>query len=192
MKKLLFALAAMPFIAGAALAADRLSDAQMVRITAGALPDIVCPSCLSSNSMSTSTNGVTQTMSTSGSTGTGSTGSGSTGSGSTGSGSTGSGSTGSGSTGSNSNPGAASRSASVVLPSIFISSISGAAGFTPMVALTIFPPPIPRDKPSIYQVARSAVDEALPRPLRLFQTSLRPLVEAAAVAVAREVDNGRD
>ena len=94
MKKLLFALAAMPFVTGIASGAERLSDAQMVQITAGALPDIICPSCLSASSMSTSTNGVTQTMSTSGSTGTGSTGSGSTGSGSTGTGSTGTGSTG--------------------------------------------------------------------------------------------------
>ncbi len=94
MKKLLFALAAMPFVTGIASGAERLSDAQMVQITAGALPDIICPSCLSASSMSTSTNGVTQTMSTSGSTGTGSTGSGSTGTGSTGTGSTGTGSTG--------------------------------------------------------------------------------------------------
>jgi hypothetical protein len=63
MKKLLFGLAALPFIAGIASAADRLGDAQMDRITAGNLPSIDCPTCILSSSTSISNNGVTVAMS---------------------------------------------------------------------------------------------------------------------------------
>lgn len=49
MKKLLFGLAALPFLAGVSLAAEPLSDAQMDRVTAGDLLSdtlaLVCPAC---------------------------------------------------------------------------------------------------------------------------------------------------
>jgi hypothetical protein len=60
MKKLLFGLAALPFLAGIASAAEPLSDAQLDGVTAGAFPPagFVCPGCTeptSSGSSSTTT-----------------------------------------------------------------------------------------------------------------------------------------
>jgi len=43
MKKLLFTLAVLPLLAGVALAAEPLSDAQMDRVVAGALAPIILP-----------------------------------------------------------------------------------------------------------------------------------------------------
>jgi hypothetical protein len=97
MKKLLLGLAALPLLAGVALAAEPLKDAQLDKVTAGGLlPTLTinCPGCVSASSGQTS---MTLNGLTSGTTGTGSgttgTGSGTTG---TGSGTTG---TGSGTTG---------------------------------------------------------------------------------------------
>jgi hypothetical protein len=72
MNKLLLGFAALPFVAGLASAADRLDDAQMDRITAGAsvLPTITidCPTCVSATSGQTSStmNGVTVVVTTGG------------------------------------------------------------------------------------------------------------------------------
>ena len=88
MNKIFLALIALSCLTDFASAADRLNDAQMDRVTAGAIPDIttalentICPSCLSASSNSISVNGVTSTTSTIGSTGSGSAGSGSAGGG---------------------------------------------------------------------------------------------------------------
>jgi hypothetical protein len=61
MRQLLFGLAALPFLAGVAAAAQPLSDAQMDRVAAGA----TCPgaACIPSTSAA---NGVTTTTSTTG------------------------------------------------------------------------------------------------------------------------------
>jgi hypothetical protein len=88
MKKLVLALAALPFVAGAAFAGDRLSNAEMDGITAGALFSIAgfgipgitgisCPasSCTTAISTSTSNNGVTVNTSSTTGPGTGSSGS---------------------------------------------------------------------------------------------------------------------
>lgn len=137
MNKFLFAVAALPFISGVALAADWLSDSQMAQITAGAfditaaLPSITCPSCLTASSNSTSTNGATQTTNSTGTTGGGTPGGGATpgGGGTPGGGSPGGGGTpGSGTTG-----GTSQASTPIVLPSTFLTIISSAAGFTPML-----------------------------------------------------------
>jgi hypothetical protein len=52
MKKLLFGLAALPFLAGVALAAEPISDAQMDQVTAGDPPPPTC-----TGNCSTSTRG---------------------------------------------------------------------------------------------------------------------------------------
>lgn len=62
--------------ANAAAAADRLTDVQMDRVTAGQLLGIECSVCTLSSSTSMSVNGVTMTTSSSGGTGTGATGTG--------------------------------------------------------------------------------------------------------------------
>lgn len=64
---LLFSLAGLPLVAGAALAATPLSETQMDRMTAGleVVPPIICANCTQSSSSSASQNGVT--MKTSGS-----------------------------------------------------------------------------------------------------------------------------
>lgn len=75
MRKLLFGLAAIPFLAGVASAADRLTDLQMDRISAGApgglnitvnttSPTPDCPGCITVTTSSTSKNGVTTTTTT--------------------------------------------------------------------------------------------------------------------------------
>jgi hypothetical protein len=63
MKKLLFGLAAVPFLAGVASAAEPLGDAQMDRVTAG-VTTVTCPGpgCSSST---TTVNGVTTSTSSS-------------------------------------------------------------------------------------------------------------------------------
>jgi hypothetical protein len=83
MKKLLLGLAALPLLAGVALAAEPLKDAQLDKVTAGGLlPTLTinCPGCVSASSGQTS---MTLNGLTSGTTGTGSgttgTGSGTTG-----------------------------------------------------------------------------------------------------------------
>jgi hypothetical protein len=63
---LLFSLAALPLIAGAALAATPMSETQMDEMTAGAegvitVPPMICANCSVSNSSSSSQNGVTTT-----------------------------------------------------------------------------------------------------------------------------------
>jgi hypothetical protein len=66
MKKYLFAVIFLPFLAGAALAAQALSDTQMDRIVAGdtavipptiMLPPTECPGCTSNNAPGTSSSG---------------------------------------------------------------------------------------------------------------------------------------
>ena len=63
MKKILIGLVALPFIAGTATAADRLSDQQLDTVTAGALVSIDCPGCTLASSNSMSNNGVTTSAS---------------------------------------------------------------------------------------------------------------------------------
>jgi hypothetical protein len=60
----------------AATAADRLTDVQMDRVTAGQLLGIECSVCTLSSSTSMSVNGVTMTTSSSGGSSTGATGTG--------------------------------------------------------------------------------------------------------------------
>jgi hypothetical protein len=71
--KLVFGLAAFQLVAGAASAAEPLSDGQLDRITAGALPPIMidCPGCVSTSSgqTSTTTNGTTAVVTSTGNTG---------------------------------------------------------------------------------------------------------------------------
>ena len=73
MNKLVFGLAAFQLVAGAASAAEPLSDGQLDRITAGALPPIMidCPGCVSTSSgqTSTTTNGTTAVVTSTGNTG---------------------------------------------------------------------------------------------------------------------------
>ena len=65
MRKLLFGLAALPFLAGGiASATDRLTDAQMDRISAGAIGDLGCSTCVVSKWTSVSNSGPTGTTST--------------------------------------------------------------------------------------------------------------------------------
>jgi hypothetical protein len=70
MKKLIFGLATFQLVAGTASAAEPLSDAQLDRITAGALAPIMidCPGCVSASSgqNSMTANGVTMVMTTGG------------------------------------------------------------------------------------------------------------------------------
>jgi hypothetical protein len=130
MKETLFNLMAMLSLAGAAMAGEPLSDAQMDRISAGALSiTINCPACVSSssNTTSTTTNGLTVTMTTGGGTTGG--GGGTTGGGDT----TGGGTTG-GSGGSKEGSGgtpATSLVGIVTLPPNLVSIIAGSTGFSP-------------------------------------------------------------
>src|SRR5579883_1653633 len=90
MQRLLLAVAAIPFVAGIASAAESLTNAQLDQVTAGGLPLISCASCITSSSSATSTttNGVTIITGTSSTTGGGSgSGSGSGSNGGSGSGS---------------------------------------------------------------------------------------------------------
>jgi hypothetical protein len=142
MKKLLFGLAALPFLAGIASAADRLSDAQMDRITAGELPTLTidCPACISSSSNNTSitTNGVTVATNSSGATGgsggsTGGSGGATGGSGGSTGGSGGStGDTG-GSTGGSASTSETPLVLKVALPSNLVSIITATTGFSPVL-----------------------------------------------------------
>ncbi|HJU19086.1 MAG TPA: hypothetical protein VJ770_21735 [Stellaceae bacterium] len=65
MKKLLLGLAAVPFLFGLALAAEPLNDTQLDRITAGDSSGTACPGAGCTSSTTTS-NGVTTTVATTG------------------------------------------------------------------------------------------------------------------------------
>ncbi|MGH7116620.1 MAG: hypothetical protein ACREE9_19250 [Stellaceae bacterium] len=60
MRKLLFGLAVLPFLAGVAAAAQPLTDAQMDKVTAGAVPS--CAGASMCNGMSTTQSSTTFTM----------------------------------------------------------------------------------------------------------------------------------
>jgi hypothetical protein len=121
MNKLVFGLAALPLMMGIASAAEPLNDVQLDQISAGDLPAIACPICISSSSNATSmtTNGVTVTS-------TGSSTGGGTGGSTGGSG----GSTGGSSTGGTT---PATSSPVVTLPANLVSIVTTTTGFAPML-----------------------------------------------------------
>lgn len=153
MNKTLSALAFALFLPGIASAADRLSDVQMAQITAGALPSVICPACATASSISTSMNGITETMSATGTTsgattttgGNSSTGGNSTGGNSTGGNSTGGNSTGGNTTGGNTTggnttggnttgnntTGGTTNAILSIVPPLISSSLSALASVTP-------------------------------------------------------------
>lgn len=132
MKTFLLGLAVLPFIAGSVWAGERLTDAQMDRVSAGQFLGIDCPGCTLSTSTSSSTNGVTTSTKTTeiisggtgGSSGTGSDGGTGGSSGSGGDGGAGGGS--GGGAGGSTPPSGPSVSNTVALPANLAAVVGGA------------------------------------------------------------------